>query len=177
MTESQLIQRAQHGSSPCFEELVRRYGQRLLGFLRGHVGNHADAEDLVQETFVRAYQHLGRYDSRYRFSTWLFVIGYRLAKSHQRRGRREITLDLREVAAGAEMEPPVTREEPERIWAEVRRLPAGQSEALWLKYGEDMSMAEIARVTGKSVVAVKVTLYRARRALAERLTRCALEEE
>ena len=81
-----LALRAKQGCMDSFEELVRRYQVPLLHFL-ARFGNETDAEDLAQDTFIRAYRNLKRYRRRWRFSTWLFTIARRLA-INSRRGKR-----------------------------------------------------------------------------------------
>src|SRR4051794_35378927 len=71
----------------CFESLVRRFQVPLLHYLLRRTASRADAEDLVQESFLAAYKNLASYDSRWRFSTWLFTIANRLATSAARKGR------------------------------------------------------------------------------------------
>lgn len=167
----ELLRRARDGSLPGFAELVARFEGRLLNFLLRRVGTQADAEDLVQETFVRAWQRIDQYDPRWQFSTWLFTIGHRLAVA-QRRRRRAHPADLSRVPAepaepGGRL---ADREQCGQVWALADRiLPEAQRTALWLRYAEDLSAREIARVLGKSQVMVRVMLCRARVALRERL--------
>jgi RNA polymerase sigma-70 factor (ECF subfamily) len=168
-----LISRAQGGSLPCFAEIVRRYEGRLFNFLLRRTRSIPDAEDLVQETFVRAWQRIGQYNPRWQFSTWLFTIANRLAIERRRRMQREASFVLLDRAASAGCEPagPVAdREQCRHIWALADRiLSETQRTALWLRYGEELGPKEIARVLGQSQVGVRVTLCRARKALAAHL--------
>jgi RNA polymerase sigma-70 factor, ECF subfamily len=171
-TPEELAVRAQHGSLPAFCELVDRFECRLFNFLLRRVGSAADAEDLTQETFLRAWQRIGLYRADHGFSTWLFTIGSRLAVSHSRRTMRRAGL-LRDdqadrpAPAGA-ME---AGEERGRIWTLVDELlTAEQRTAVWLRYVEDMAVKDIACVMRKSQVSVRVMLFRARAALAERIS-------
>ncbi len=168
---------ARQGSSAAFGELVDRFGGRLLTYLHHKTGSWHDAEDLVQETFVRAYQNLDRFREVQRFSTWLFTIASRLAISHFRRSRAEKTLpEMESVTAGPVAE--LTRRETKRsLWKAAKGLSANQFEVLWLKYSEGMAIKEIARVMGKTPVYVKVLLYRARINLAKRLPNNSTEIE
>ncbi|MHC4218896.1 MAG: RNA polymerase sigma factor, partial [Planctomycetota bacterium] len=161
----ELVRRAQAGMLPCFTEVVRRFEGRLLNFVLRRVGAIDDAEDLVQETFVRAWKSIGQYNPRWQFSTWLFTIAHRLAIAHQRRRRETQSADLAGMAAGDgdPAAPIADREQCRQIWALADRiLPESQRTALWLRYAEDLSTREIARVMGKSQVMVRVTLFRAR---------------
>ncbi len=168
----ELVRRAQAGALPAFAELVRRFEGRLLNFLLRRVGTNADAEDLVQETFVRAWQRIAQYNPRWQFSTWLYTIAHRLAVAQRQRQRREprpACLDgvPSECDPGR---PAADREQCRHIWALADRLlPETQRVALWLRYAEGLGTSEIARVLGKSRVGVRVMLFRARETLAANL--------
>ena len=162
-----LAVRAQRGERGCYDEIVRRLEPRLRQFLLQRVGEAADADDLVQETFVRALDNLSRYDPAYRFSTWLFAIAGNLAVSHHRRrrdgtGEVDALSDGRDAAADA-----ARRDEGARLWRRAHEvLHPSQYAALYMRYADDLSIGEIAKRTGRSAVHVRVSLYRARRRLA-----------
>jgi RNA polymerase sigma-70 factor (ECF subfamily) len=164
-----LALRAQQGSVEAFSDLVEHFQVRLYNFLLRRAGPH-DAEDLAQETFIRAWQRIDQYRPRWRFSTWLFTIATRLAAARARRigaGRGLSLADAPEPAGPAQ--PAHATDEGARLWAMVdETLGPEQRSAVWLRYAEDLSMHEIALVMGKSEVAVRVMLHRARAALAER---------
>ena len=88
-TPEELALEAQQGSVAAYSELVRVFEGRLYNFLLRRVGSAADAEDLTQEAFLRAWQRLGTYRPKWRFSTWLFTIAFRLAVDESRRRKRE----------------------------------------------------------------------------------------
>jgi RNA polymerase sigma-70 factor (ECF subfamily) len=167
----ELVRRARDGSLPAYAEVVARFEGRLLNFLLRRVPNRADAEDVVQETFVRAWQRIGQYDPRWQFSTWLFTIGHRLAAAHRHRGPA-LSADLSRVPAeaGEPGRAVADREQCGHVWALADRiLPEVQRTALWLRYAEDLPTRQIARVLGKSPIMVRVHLCRARAALRQRL--------
>ena len=172
LADEELACRAQAGSSACFEELVRRLEGRLLRFLLRRTRTPQDAEDLLQETFLRGYQRLGSYNPAWKITTWLFTIASRLAISHGRK-RRAVALP-RAACVPAVGDDALTRlarqEEKEALWATAQStLSENQHTVLWLRYAEGMSVKEIARVMGKTRTHVKVLLYRARSALGRRL--------
>lgn len=171
-TDAELARRARAGSLPGFAELVRRFEGRLFNFLLRRVGSPQDAEDLTQETFVRAWQRIDQYDQRWRFSTWLFTIGNRLAITHIRRRKPVTVADFTHRQATAESADPArraaARERQGLIWDLARRvLTETQHATLWLRYAEEMPIVEVARILGKSQLSVRVTLSRARDTLAQ----------
>lgn len=151
----------------CFSRLVRMYEERLFNFLFKRCRRRDQAEDLTQETFLRAWERLETYDSRWRFSTWLFTIAQRQAVSlYRKSGRTPAPLSpLHDPASSKSPDEPDAR--GAMLWrlAESNLTP-DQHTALWLRYAEDMEIDEIARVMRKSSVGVRVCLFRARGALA-----------
>lgn len=177
LSAEELARRSQQGCRASFAELVARFGNRLFRFLCYKMNNVQDAEDLVQDTFVKAYRNIHRYQDSWKFSTWLFTIAVRLANSHFRRSRSFRMVG--QIESG-DLEPGQMLAEQETrqgLWALARDLSGNQYQALWLKYGQDMSIKEIAQVLRKSQVNVKVLLYRARVNLAKRLQKVAVENE
>jgi RNA polymerase sigma-70 factor (ECF subfamily) len=141
----------------------------LRAFLSRRTANRHDAEDLVQDTFVSAYQSIGRYRQSARFSTWLFTIGARLAVSHHRKLKVRSQAKYAPSSAPDSSDVVSQNEEREGLWAAARSLPERQYQALWLKYGQDMSVKDIASVMRCTQVSIKVLLYRARVNLAAQL--------
>jgi RNA polymerase sigma-70 factor, ECF subfamily len=168
ISDEELACRAQGGCAESLDQLLRRFQTPVLHFLRRR-GFFADAEDLVQETFLRAYENLHRYDRRWLFSTWLFTIARRTSLNHRR--RRSPTADFEAVeAAWSDVAEPLdailAEEGRTRLWDRAAGvLTEEQMTALWLHYVEDMPVREISRVLGRSWASVKVMLYRVRRRL------------
>jgi RNA polymerase sigma-70 factor (ECF subfamily) len=169
LSEEELARQAKRGCQAAFAELVRRFAPRLRAFLSQRTANRHDAEDLVQDTFVSAYQSIGRYRKSARFSTWLFTIGARLAVSHHRKLKVRSQVRYAPSSARDSCDVVSQKEEREGLWATAQNLPERQYQVLWLKYGQDMSVKDIARVMHRTQVSVKVLLYRARVNLAARL--------
>ena len=167
----ELVSRAQRGSLPCFAELVKRFEGRLFNFLCRRTGSTHDAEDLAQDAFVRAWQRIDQYNPRWQFSTWLFTIGHRLAITYLQRRRRERgTYNGREIATAQRDDPGrivADRDQCDLLWETADRiLTTSQRTVLWLRYAEELSNKDIAAVMGTSQVSARVTLFRAREALA-----------
>lgn len=164
-----LVCRARDGDELAFASLVERYSQRLWRFLvaRGH--SQSDADDLVQETFIRAYRALPRYNERYAVSTWLFTIATRLGINRFR--DRKPSSDLAGAdAVAAPGSAPDDHIAVDELWQRAQAvLPARWFQGLWLRYGEHLSLTETAAELGVSDANAKVMLHRARKRLASHL--------
>jgi RNA polymerase sigma-70 factor (ECF subfamily) len=163
-TDEELACRARAGSGRSFEELARRYKRRLFVYLRPRVGSDEDAEDLVQETFLKLYRNIGSYDPAFRFSTWLYTSAGRLAIDAYRKNAvskdklaGESAADFPDAAADRDRDPRLTG-----LWAAARGLGGDRFRVLWLRYGEDLTIEEIAAVLGRTKLAVRILLHRAR---------------
>jgi RNA polymerase sigma-70 factor, ECF subfamily len=176
LADEELVRRACAGSASCFEEIVRRYQVPLMRFLAKRFPSRRDAEDILQDTFVKSWQALHRYDSRYPFRTWIYTIAYRLAVS---RGRREIVriepLPEQAAALGPRPERGVEEEESRgTLWGKAREvLSDEQYMALWLFYVDEVPAGEVAKILDRSWVSVKTLMHRARRKLAPYLAELA----
>jgi RNA polymerase sigma-70 factor (ECF subfamily) len=158
----ELAVRARDGSRGSFDELVVRYRPRLVAFLARRLTDAADAEDVAQETFLRAFDHLDRYDPARPFSTWLFAIGKNVAANHViARSRRDARHHQGRPIDGAASDEPASD-----LWQRAQAvLSPGAYRILWLRYAQGLTVREIATQLDRSSVAIKVTLFRARRRL------------
>jgi len=163
---------SQDGDPEAFAQLVERHTDRVYRLLAHWVGNPHDAEDLTQETFLRAYQSIRRFTPSRPFLPWLLTIARRVAATHWRQAHPSGELGL-EVEADRDDTDPATRlisaERSASLWHEARRLKPRQYQALWLHYAEGLAIADVARVLGTNTIHIKVLLHRGRRALARRL--------
>src|SRR5688500_18122733 len=126
---AELARRAAQGSIDAFEELAIQFEPRIYGFLCRHIGNAHDAQDLTQETFVRAWRGIARFDANRDFATWIFVIARRAAASHfrSRRIHEELTDDF-------VVETSAPNVDGEGLWRAAKKLKPSYYEALWLRY-------------------------------------------
>lgn len=165
----------QRGDEMALNRLMERWQIPLRSFLYRRTQNEADALELAQETFVRVYQHRGRFRNGARFSTWMFQIALNLARDHSRRQRRRPTEPLENAPEQAhELTPKVQLAESEKIAAvraAIAGLPADLREAVLLSEYENLSHAEIAALVKASPKAVETRLYRAREHLRKALAR------
>ncbi|MBC7975181.1 MAG: sigma-70 family RNA polymerase sigma factor [Myxococcales bacterium] len=165
ISAEELAQRARAGSRGSFDELVVRYRPQLVAFLARRLTDAADAEDVAQETFLRAYDHLASYDPDRPFATWLFTIGKNVAANHAvSRARREARRlgEVTEATVGVEGEDAAASE----VWRRAATvLSPAAYRVLWLRYAQGLTVGEIATELRRSSVAIKVMLFRARRRL------------
>jgi len=169
-TDEELARKATAGDMDAFEELVRRRRQGLVRFLASFSQSASDAEDLAQETFLRAYRNLSRYDPRKPFLTWLYVIARRLAINFKRNRLRRGESPLPERETEISGDPCAPFSDSDSLWASASKLLSPDAfMALRLHYGENMPVKEIAEVLGKSTTGTKVLLFRARRSLADKM--------
>jgi len=173
---------ARAGDPEAFRRLVEWHQDRVFTFLLRIVKQREEAEDLAQETFVRAWRHLARYDERWAFRTWLFGIARHLALNALRRPRATIvSLDggdgdepgpARVLAAAgpSPADEAAARERRQRLAGAVANLAPRAAMIFTLFYQEELSIAEIARAIDMSPGAVKVALHRLREALRKQLT-------
>lgn len=154
--------RARSGDADAFAELVEFFHVRCLRYARYMLGNEEDAEDAVQDTFVRVYDHLGQFRPDARFEPWLFrILANRCRTVRERRRRREslvITGELPAVAADA---PDGAREMLEAVETALERLPAEQREAFLLRHVEDLSYEDMSVITGVRLSALRMRVKRA----------------
>jgi RNA polymerase sigma-70 factor (ECF subfamily) len=173
--EHEWITRARAGDRAAFDQIVRLHFQAVNSFLLRIANQREDAEDLAQETFVRAHASLAEFRGDARFSTWLLRIAWHLARDEKRRtSRRGRMLGLDSAAesvdrAPAPHETSAQREITERIRAAVQELPLRLRAALVLRSIEGREYDEIARIVGARPATVRTQVMQARRELARRL--------
>ncbi|HLH41815.1 MAG TPA: sigma-70 family RNA polymerase sigma factor [Bryobacteraceae bacterium] len=183
--ESELVSRAQAGEDEAFAELVARYQNKIHRLAKNITQNNEDAEDVLQETFLKAYSHLAGFQRNSRFYTWIvrIAVNEALMKLRKRRNDRTVPLDepvdtgeeavTREIAVWEDNpEQRYSREEMQQILDEaVEDLKPDFRTVFALRDIEELSTEETAEALGISVPAVKSRLLRARLALREKLTR------
>ncbi|GIW73753.1 MAG: hypothetical protein KatS3mg103_0275 [Phycisphaerales bacterium] len=176
LSDQALAELAKDGSVAAYNVLVIRYQDRVYRFLLRRTGSSAEAEDVAQETFLRAWQKLHTYEADRPLAPWLLTIAARLAASSARRRARMRVAPESAIgyvdAAAPNQDPsnPDARHDRQRIWQIAEAvLNREQLTAVWLRYVEGLSPAQIARVMDKSGVAVRVMLLRARNVLGDAL--------
>ncbi|MBI5086005.1 MAG: RNA polymerase sigma factor [Acidobacteria bacterium] len=183
--ESALVERARRGDVAAFSSLITTYERRVYRMARQITQNDEDAEDVIQETFLKAFEHIDSFQGQSKFYTWLtrIAVNESLMKLRKRKSDRTVSLDdnietdeepiVREIA--------VWDDTPELKYSqeEIRQILAKAVEGLKpifrtvfiLRDVEELSTEETAEALGLSIAAVKSRLLRARLQLREKLTR------
>jgi RNA polymerase sigma-70 factor (ECF subfamily) len=185
-TDKSLLDAHRQGDSTAFGELVRRYGDSVLGYLTRMSGSRERAEDLFQETFKRVHEKSHTFRGP-QFKGWLFKIATRVAVDGVRKNKRMkvVSLNQESDCAGQDgsefaamvasdnscnpSEQVARAERTEQVRQAIELLPARQRATLVLAYYQQLSYREVAAVLGCSEGTVKTQMYRALRTLAERL--------
>lgn len=172
--EARWVQQTLAGNQTAFARLVERYTGAVYNQAYRMLNDAQEAEDAVQEIFLRAYTRLASFDQQRRFSTWLLTVGTNYCIDRLRR-RRQSWLTLDDVAFWLPSTQPgpegsaLKREQREAVQAALQRLPETYRLVTVLRYWHDCSYQEIAEITGLTESTVKTRLHRARKMLIDAL--------
>ena len=182
LDDSALVAAYLAGEKRAFTELTERYQTRLLNFVYRTTGDRERAEDLVQETFIRVYRHLHRFDQSKKFSTWIYTIASNLAKNELRNRSRNPLVLFQTIKKNWEADQrPLEWEDNtyrpddlfrkrhlrEMVESAVEQLPEHHRTVFMLREMEGKSYEEIAEITGCNLGTVKSRLNRARNNFAQ----------
>ncbi|MCW5935689.1 MAG: sigma-70 family RNA polymerase sigma factor [Fimbriimonadaceae bacterium] len=185
-SDEALVEQARKGDFAAFERLFERHRALVYRFAYQMSHRRDDAEDVVQEVFVRAYQNLDRYRDQAKFTTWLLRIATNLATDRARMANRRANLEAQEaggaltwMTVGA-TDDPVENLEKERRLEAVRKalvsLPEHHRQVVVLRDIEELDYKDMSALLGCTVGGAKLRVLRARRALRERVA-ALLDEE
>jgi RNA polymerase sigma-70 factor (ECF subfamily) len=183
--DTPIVRAVQAGDVEAYELLVERHQGRVLSVLRNALHDDLLAEEVAQETFVKAYLGLPSFRGESRFGTWLLQIAIHAARDRRRSARRSRTFSLEELleadrvggaaAAPPELADPHPASDPfvlleraelaHRLESGLRELPDDYREVFVLKHVEGLAYEDIATITGDSVGTLKVRAHRARQKL------------
>jgi RNA polymerase sigma-70 factor (ECF subfamily) len=170
--EDQLVERAK-GDADAFGELYDHYFGQIYRFVYSRLRDQDAAEDVTSEVFLKALRAIGKYKpSGHPFSSWLYQISVNAIADHYRAKKPVSNLD--DAIGVADPQRPLDervaeREEASRVWAAIDSLPEQQRTAMTLKLGEDLKLADIGIVMGKSEGAIKLLIHRGMIGLRARL--------
>jgi len=178
LTETEIVELVRHGRHEGQTEMVGRFAERVFAMIVRQVTDVMDAQELTQDTFLRAFSHIDSYDVRKAsLSTWLCRIAYRLTLDFLKRRRPQIvSIEDTQVwqtdISDEELEAELSTGREERIgllMEVVDELPADERMLLTLYYFEDRPLTEIAYITGIDAKALANRLYRTRKKLYKKL--------
>jgi len=191
LSDEHLIGLAAQGDQEAFDQVYLRYKMRLRKFINGFVEDEPSTDDLLQETFLRVYQHAGRFAPTHRFSTWLYRIATNLCLNELRRRRTRPVLSLNQQIQIAmtdsesetielhELIPDTSYQEPadaaeaaetmQRVLEALRALSTGQREVMTMRLRDDLDYQQIADALSCSIGTVKSRAFYGIRALREKL--------
>jgi RNA polymerase sigma-70 factor (ECF subfamily) len=181
-TVKDLIIKIKTGDQEAFRQLVDLYKRQVYAICFRMVGIPQEAEDLAQESFLRAYTNIGRYQLDKKFSTWLYRIATNLSIDYLRKRKPSVYLDAEvpgtegytlqtQLPSGepAPDESVVLGEERARVISAIGQLPIKYRTPIVLKYIDDLSLIEISDILKLPVATVKTRIHRGREALKKRL--------
>jgi RNA polymerase sigma-70 factor (ECF subfamily) len=157
-----LVAKAQESNESAFGELYDIFSQQLYNFLLGKLAHKETAEDLVQTVFLKAWTNLNKYECRptAKFSTWLFQIANFTLIDHWR--AKKTVVEINEVENLAQFAVnPAMYEEYDYLWKGMSKLPLTYQTVLDLRFKQDLSVAETAKIMNKSQVSIRVLQHRA----------------
>ena len=165
--EATLVRETLDGDARAFEAIVHMHSRRVFNFIYQMTRQRQDAEDLTQQTFIKAFRNIQRFDTSRPLINWLLTIARRTALNHFRSWKKWEQMPEDTPSTGPSPAHNVEQQDrADDLWARARRvLSQREFEVLWLRFAEELSTEETARVAGLTKVHVKVLVFRARRQL------------
>ena len=170
LIDQDLIDGVRHGNEAYFNELYNRYFRRIYGFVHGRLRNHADAEEVTQETFVTIFKSIGNYRGQSSLLSWMFGIAKNLSNNTIRRSQnqrerfesvdKEHFSPKPSLGQAAPDEDLALHRYAEAIRTRMSKLPEWQRRIFEMRHFENMSIPEIAESSSRSNDAVRSSLYR-----------------
>ena len=166
--ECEIIKQVERGERDAYALLIEAYKGPVFNLAFRMPGSYSDADDLTQEIFIRAYQNLHQFDQDKKFFTWLYTLGINLIRNHLKKKAKDVashTMDRRfselQTKGDESREGDFPSEESmRRLDENMQKLPVDLREAIILKFYQDLTFEEIAAITGDSLSAVKMRVYR-----------------
>lgn len=182
--DARWVKLARKGNQEAFAELVEFYKDKILHLAYRMLNNRHEAEDIVQETFLRVYKNFDRYDENQKFSTWLYRIATNLCIDKLRKRKPSYSLDAElndsenssdgySLIPGDERTPEteyLLSETQQTIYQAMESLPAKYKSVMMLRYLNELSLQEIGDILNMPVTTVKTRVHRGREFLRKRLS-------
>jgi len=167
LSESEAIKLVQKGDKEAYQVIVERYMKRAYYIVLGFVRNSQDALDLSQESFIKAFRNIKRFDPERPFFPWFYKLLKNICLDHIKRKSRAQEIPLDEIRVFKEERE--DKEMKEILWKGIESLPFEQREVIILRYFQQLSYQEIAEITAKPVGTVMSSLYYAKKRLKEKI--------
>jgi len=164
-SEENLVRRAQNNDQEAFAQLYEEYFDKIYRYLALRIGNEMEAEDMTQQVFLNALRSISSF--RWRgvpFSAWLYRIAHNQAVDHLRKKKKRTSVPLDESLATSDDNPQLATERKldiEQLLSATKQLTEAQHEVISLRFTSELSIAQVARVMGKSQGAVKALQHSA----------------
>ena len=167
-TDAEIVARVLQGDKQAYAVLIEAYQGPLFNLAFRMTGSYSDADDLTQEIFIKAYQNLYQFDQKKKYFTWLYTIGINLirnylnkkARDHAHHTENHLLAEAQAQGSGSGEGGLVSEERLGRLEKAMQQLPVDLREAIILKYHQDLTFEEVAAVTGDTLGAVKMRIYR-----------------
>jgi RNA polymerase sigma-70 factor (ECF subfamily) len=193
ISDDLLVERSRQGDLKAFNLLIRKWERTIYNFIYRFVGQHEEAQDLCQETFVRVYERIGGLKDTSRFRGWLYTIAANLSRDRLKRGDMKYTVAL-ETSPGAEHARPQSPDSPlataagpeaevhkgevtQFIMTALQTIPEEQRLALVLRTYHGMTTAEIAELTGAPAGTIRSRIFHGLRKMQQALAEMGLTKE
>ena len=189
LDDAQIVRQVLKGQRELFGVLLERYQKPIFNFIYRFYGNYDLAQELTQETFLRCYQFLKSYDTKRKFSTWLYAVAKNLCidELKKQKSAREISLDdamaavdRKDAERGTRKDQQVQcirKEEDFRLLEALQELPSPARTVLLLHYFQGLSYQEIGEALALPVSTIKIRIFRAKKSLLEKWKEMGWEEE
>ncbi|MFS1514633.1 RNA polymerase sigma factor SigW [Chengkuizengella sp. SCS-71B] len=181
-TEIKIIKLAKKGNHQAFSDLVDLYKNKIYHLGYRMLGNKQEAEDITQETFLRVYKSIHKYDAKYKFSTWIFRIGTNLCIDRLRKRKNAFSLDAETIEGegidGYDILPSeddspdqqlIISETQRHVREAIDKLPEKYKSVVVLRYLHDLSLQEVGDILNMPVTTVKTRVHRGREYLRKKL--------
>lgn len=180
LSDNELIELIRQENHERYSEIIERYQGKLFAYLYRLIGNRDEAEDLLQDVFIKAYKNLHSYDVERKFSSWIYRIAHNEAVNYIKRKYLKRFISWEDISSTKDkLESQSTEDGADDAWVRkesikevddaIRRLPIKYKQVLLLRYFSDKSYEEIGEILGKPVNTVGTLINRAKKSLAEEM--------
>jgi len=183
LSDQEIIDSVRKGNSPDYSIIVNRYKNKAFSMLKRMLKNEFEAEEVLQDCFLKAYNSINSFKGEAKFSTWFYRIVYNSALTRLSSQKRKTEAEMTSVEDHFNLESEYRSDEIERkdisqlIHNTISKLPERYSAIITMFYLNEMSIEEISEVTGMSISNVKVMLHRSRNSLRDLILNSNLAEE